>query len=503
MEVVSRNRQTAWSIAGLVGWLAVSVACSAPAPEAPPEGATTQQGAEQKFSIEPEMAPLPELDWDQFPEKIRNQIREVYDPAAADPNDDEAVGKLGMMLQAHMIRPAAEQCYLRARALAPKAFRWTYYHAILSKEMERSQAAIELARRAVKLGPDYAPARVRLGDYLMDAGQLDESGENYQKAIEIDPELASAHLGLGRVLAARKQWQEAVKEYERATKLESGYGPAYYGLGMAYRQEGKPEKARAAVRRYQQVKNMATPSFDPVYEAVPNTLGVTVEKEAPSLDIPKSGLEQVANELEGSLRQQPMNVAAHATLIAVYWQEGNFEKAREHYQAGLKINPNDASLHYNWGLLQLLRGDLAQAGVSLEKAIKLDPQHADALVQYGVLQERLGRPAAAVPYYEAALKINPDHRRAHFRLGIALFSQGKQQEGLRHFLETTKIQDRETPRFLLLVARTYARMGDRAHTKQYLGKARDMAVGLGMNGFVVQLDDERQKLLGSGAANAR
>ena len=461
----------------------------------PAEAAAERSGVPAVDPPPLERAPLPELPWDEFPPDVREQLETAYGEAKASPEDARTVGRLCVLLHAHLLYEPAEACYQRVRALEPEEFRWTYYLGIVVDELGRREEAIALIRRAVELSPAYAPARVRLGDMLRETGELDASEEQYRRAIETDPKLASAQLGLGKLLLARQRWEGAVQAYKRATQLAEDYAPAYYGLGMAYRKLGKTEEARAALRRYQQVKDMKTPVFDPEFEAVAAVLGITEAPESPSLDIPKSGLEKAAAELERALKEQPELLSAHTTLIGLYWELGRPDKAEEHYRAAVRIDPRSPVVHYNWGLLQLLRGNLPEAEKAFRAALKLKPDYDDALVQYGVLLERRGEPERAVAQYRAALKVNPDHRRAHYHLGTMLYARGDRQAALTHFHETVKKQDRETPRFLLLLAFVYADLGDGERALQYLDEARKLAAALEMRDFVAQLDQERRAMV--------
>ena len=465
-----------------------------------PEGSPSKSApAEQQGAAEAppaELTPLPELPWEEFTPEVREQIESSYEKAVTAPDDAEAIGQLCMLLHAHLLHEPAEACYQRARALDPEKFRWTYYLGIVVDTLGRRSEAIALIRQAVELAPEYAPARVRLADMLRETGELEASEREYRKAIETNPELASAYLGLGKLLLARERWEEAVTAYVKATELAEDYAPAYYGLGMAYRKLGKVPEARGALRRYQQVKDMKTPSFDPEFEAVAAVLGITEAPESPSLDIPRSGLEKAAAELERALKEQPLLLSAHTTLIGLYWELGRPDKSEEHYRAALKIDPRNPTVHYNWALVQLLKGDFAEAEREFRKALRFKPDYDDALVQYGVLLERRGEVQKAVQQYQAALKVNPDHRRAHYHLGLILFRLGERQAALEHFQQTIKKQDRETPRFLLLMALVYSELGDREKVRQYLSDARKLAVALEMDAFVAQLDAERRRLLG-------
>ncbi|MCP5112624.1 MAG: tetratricopeptide repeat protein, partial [bacterium] len=212
--VRSRATTSNWLvIGGVLVCLLFSPACSSPEPEPVPVEAPPEVPAAPEVSIAPVMTSIPEPNWDEFPDEVRKQIHSVYDPAAKAPDDHEAVGKLGMMLHGHMLHEEAQQGYQRARALAPDEFRWTYYLGIVSDSLDDRPTATALIRRATELDPEYAPARVRLADQLLEVGELEECEEHYRKAIEIDPKLASAHHGLGKLHVARKEWTAAVAAY--------------------------------------------------------------------------------------------------------------------------------------------------------------------------------------------------------------------------------------------------------------------------------------------------
>jgi tetratricopeptide (TPR) repeat protein len=481
---------TAMLLASLILGLVLGSGCSSKKPETP-----TSETEAPSALPEPQLAPLPVLNWEDFEPAGRQQIRPIYDRAEQNPDDHEAVGRLGMILHAYRQFEPAEQCYQRARALAPEDFRWTYYRGIVSESLGKRPTAVALIRAATELSPDNAPAKVRLADLLLENGDLETSEALYREAVRLDPKLASAHYGLGRLWVARQDWTSAVESYQRACELEKNYAVAHYALGLAYRKLGQTEKARASLTRYQQLKDLPEPSFDPTEEAVGAMLGEAIATAGPSLELPKSGLETVAAELERALKEQPWLLSAHTNLIAIYWELGQPEKAEQHYRAAVKIDPSDAMIHYNWGLVQLLRGNLDAAAKAFQQALKINPQYADAHVQFGVLLERQRRADEALRHYRLALKSNPNHRRGHFHLGIALLRGGRSQEGIQHLHETIKVEDRQTPRFMRFLARAYADAGNRERALHYIGQARARAVSHGITELVAQLDSDR-KLVG-------
>src|SRR5712691_3894050 len=80
-----------------------------------PQGASAQRS--------PAIPELPPLVIDNVAPVVRNQIQEAYADASAHPNNDDAVGRLGMVLQTYGLLKEAAACYRRASKLAPSTFR--------------------------------------------------------------------------------------------------------------------------------------------------------------------------------------------------------------------------------------------------------------------------------------------------------------------------------------------------------------------------------------------
>src|SRR5204863_423981 len=143
------------------------------------------------------MPPLPHLSLDAYPRVAREPIARAYREASARPTDPAAAGALGRVLHAWEQWDAAADAYARAEALAPGAFEWPYLHALVLQRLARpAEAAAELAS-AVRIRSDYLPARLRLAEARLDAGDLDESAGLFAKLTEPAGEPA-VQFGLGR-----------------------------------------------------------------------------------------------------------------------------------------------------------------------------------------------------------------------------------------------------------------------------------------------------------------
>jgi tetratricopeptide (TPR) repeat protein len=437
---------------------------------------------------------LAELDWTSLGDAARQAVEPTYERAQAHPQDPAAVGLLAMTLQAYGKRDAAADGYRRAAALAPEAFRWIYGLATVEEAQDHREEAMAALRAALKLRPDYAPAHALLGDLLRLAGDAEAAEKSYQAALQSDPELPTAHLGLGRLRERQQDWESAVRSYQRACELAGDFATAHYALGLAYRKLGKTTEAETSLRRYQELRERPAPVFDPFLEAVASLRGDTPRARTPGQNFTPEQKQHFVSELEEALAANPQLVWAHSNLIALYWQAGQPQKAEEHYRKAIEIDPNYAKAHYNWGSIELLRGHSAEAAAAFEKALAADPHHADALVQSGLLLEHQGQIDEAVRRYQLALEANPVHRQAHFLLARSLVRAGHYQEAVEHLEETIRANDAATPRYMMALASTYLKAGDRPKALETLRDARQRAADLHLAELAATIDRNIEQL---------
>ena len=102
---------------------------------------------------------LPRVNVDNFLPAIRQQVEKVYAAAKASPNDAEANGQLGMILDAYEQYDAAETAYQRAHRLDPGSFRWLYLLGWVQEAQGRHEKAAASLGNAVWLKMDDLPSR--------------------------------------------------------------------------------------------------------------------------------------------------------------------------------------------------------------------------------------------------------------------------------------------------------------------------------------------------------
>jgi len=152
-----------------------------------------------------------------------------------DPNSLPAMGSLAMLLQKMTGRPAesaaAEAAVLYQRILklqpdnivAINNLAWT-----LCEEQGKHQQALELARRGLKIAPQYVDLIDTRGVAYYRLGQLDKAIQDFTKCLKLyprgTPAATATYFHLGRALAELGQKEEAIEKLNKALELNAEFG---------------------------------------------------------------------------------------------------------------------------------------------------------------------------------------------------------------------------------------------------------------------------------------
>jgi tetratricopeptide (TPR) repeat protein len=204
--------------------------------------------------------------------------------AALNPNDLNTLDYRG---QAHMA--VAKSSYAQMYRLDPGSWRVHRLNAQIDAEAEQHDKAIAEYKAAIKTAPKEADLYEGLGEEYRSVGDLAQAQKAFEEQLELAPgnPVAMYNLGsvdvdrsedsagvlllervvklydkptvadyyLGRGLAAESRFPESVKELQRATEVTGQVQMlAWYELGQVYRKMGKPDDAREALVKYQQLR---------------------------------------------------------------------------------------------------------------------------------------------------------------------------------------------------------------------------------------------------------
>ncbi len=187
---------------------------------------------------------LPTPDTSGMQPRVAQRIDEARQAVLRKPFSADAWGGFGLICDAHLLADHAATCYRRAMALAPDDFRWVYLLAILRNGQDAGvNEVLALFQAAVRLKPDFAPTRFRIGVILAEEGPYNDAYQAYLEAIELDPSLAIARRRLGQLMLTLGDTRVAISQLEHVLQLAPKDGPTYAALAQAYMRSGDRRRA--------------------------------------------------------------------------------------------------------------------------------------------------------------------------------------------------------------------------------------------------------------------
>jgi tetratricopeptide (TPR) repeat protein len=189
-----------------------------------------------------------------------------------------------------------------------------------SKQGKINQA-IETAKLAVKLRPDYGIAHFNLGNLYATQGRFDLARTHFEEALRLYPNYAEAHSNLGLLLAQQGDLEGGVRELRKAISLNPSLGGPYLNLGVALAKQGLMDDAIHVLR---QAVILAPESVE-----VRNNLG--------RIYASQGRYDEAASFFQDALRIRPDSVQAHESMAQLLSSQGRKEEAARHYQEALRL----------------------------------------------------------------------------------------------------------------------------------------------------------------------
>ncbi len=132
----------------------------------------------------------------------------------------------------------------------------------------------------------------------------------------------------------------------------------------------------------------------------------------------------------------------HGNIAQILVADGQVDKAGEHYQAAVELDPDDASLHSNLGTVLGMQGRAQEAIAEYRRALELRPAFAGAHYNLAVALFGQDRLDEAIDHLQAAVALQPKFPETHYNLGLALVQQRKLDDAASEFRETLRLQPR-------------------------------------------------------------
>ena len=350
----------------------------------------------------------------------------------------------------HKLRPPGQRMEvmeLLTQGEPENADAW-FARALVAAGTERNDEAVEAARRATELRPEWTEPRLFLVQLLKDLGRQAEARAALERFVAEQPRDQGLRTLYAQFLVDDKELERA-REVFAALLVESPREPdilfalgilslqledlaagrdyftrlreseerrddAAYYLGRVEELDGKPE---AASRWYDKVRGI---------HALDARIRLT-RLEAQGGDVTK------ARERLRQLRDQNRKQAVLLYLVEaeLLTEMGLNPEAMKVYDAALAAHPDDRELLYARGLHGAAMQRLEVVERDLRRLLELEPEHADALNALGYsLADMTDRYAEALDLIQRALALKPDEGAILDSMGWVQYRLGNPQLAL-------------------------------------------------------------------------
>jgi tetratricopeptide (TPR) repeat protein len=165
--------------------------------------------------------------------------------------------------------------------------------------------------------------------------------------------------------------------------------------------------------------------------------------------------------------------------------------AIDYYRAALSKAPQNAAVLNKLGIAELLLQRFREAGKDFDRAIKANRRFPEAYNNLGVIDYERKKYGPAIKQYKKALAIEPDSASFYSNLGAAYFARKEFEHATEAYAKAVQLdpdifvrtshtgiaaqmaspEDRAHYDFVL--AKLYAKMGDRDHSLEFLRKSME------------------------------
>ena len=364
----------------------------------------------------PDDAKIPSpTDLGQFEPEIKAAFINAQAKVRAQP-DAANWANLARIYHAHEQLDNAIESYREAMDAGDDSNRTPHLLALALDETGNRDAAIESMTRASRQQPAYAPSFWRLGQWQLEAGNMDAADQAMQFAMEIAPEDPATLQAYGKYLIDTGRSAEAIKPLVMLANQQKGNAYARFLLGTALIQADREEEGRAQLELGRGSKPVWTDQ---------HVLDVAAMTTGPRAEFLRLAAECDAGNAQGTLPKllqlEPRlgdDPNYHVQIAKAYRMIKQMDNAEHWLQQALELDDQHVSASYQLAGLYRdrwhaqadktetahLKSALARADLVLELNQSLAAGHAVR----GQILEDLGRPDESADSFLQADALDTD-----------------------------------------------------------------------------------------------
>jgi len=312
--------------------------------------------------------------------------------------------------------------------------------------------------RAADLMPEDSKVQVLAGRLLLLARQFDDARARAEKVLVSDPRNADALILKGYAMAGLRDFGGAIAQVQEAIKVDPNNSSSYANLGIIERAQGDAKQAEAAFKRA--IANdpksaSARLALASLYLSTNRRAEAETElNEAVALDptspIPQQAL--VALYLasnRASDAEKPLKALAESAgpdgklaLADYYAARQRLPEARALYEQLAAGSPQEVTAKLRLATLGLIGGDRAGADRIIDAILAKEPNRVEALTAKAKLLLGDGKATEALSTAKAAVSAAPSSPTAHYVLGLVEKASGNSDAAEAAFLDAIQFSPR-------------------------------------------------------------
>jgi tetratricopeptide (TPR) repeat protein len=406
-------------------------------------------------------APAPPLPAGIEDTEVRTSLEQARERVVQNPDSGEEWGEFGSVLLANLFDREADQCFVRAIALAPNDPRWPYARGQIAMKRDPPAALglLETAAELAKSSPRYRqPFGLTLAEALLERGEADRAAKLFE-SLKGPPEPDRAEFGLGLCALVRDDTDAATRRFEAAAKHPSCRKQVKAHLARLARVRGDADSAKR-LEAEEAALDPDPPWPDPYLDRVVSLQVGSRGLEKRITLLERDGKFEEAAELhmqQAAAQRNARNLTGSAVNLA---RLGRYDEALFQLREAVKLDPADSRARYTLALVAFTKWEKAvdqdpdaegwrdgfrDVIEQAKKTVELKPDHARAFLFQGLAFKHLNEPKNALAPLQQGVAIEPNNFELHLALGQVKALAGD-RAGAKQALETARSLRPNDPR---------------------------------------------------------
>jgi len=352
---------------------------------------------------------------------IRTAFVELQKTVELDPNNFEALGKLGeIYAMAGKMDEAAQIAdnLVKSRPNDPQGY-------ILQSGIAVRAGKVDEGITKLKIAAELDPKRIRtlltIGNMYLLKRDRKGAQEWYDKALAADPNSVDVRVTRGNFFFASGERDEGEKEYRKAIELSKEKENLRIALAEHYLYQGRMEDSEKELNAV--IKEMNSQKARKVLAEIKLETGKVAEAK-PIVD---QILKENDKDLDGKYLKGRIALA-----------EKRLDDAKALFGEVVKQDAGMARARLYNGLTDIQLGQIDVGRKEIDEAVKLDPGNARAQLLLGEVSLRMGAPAAAEKAALEVLRRNPSNALAAILLADSFLARKEWKKAEQIYLAMMK-----------------------------------------------------------------